>query len=235
MTPGSRRTFIKRVLYAVSGVILQYFPWFSLVRSAAAKLKRQILREDTPMASLINKNPRYLDTRNMKPIPLNQFGTMGLSDHVFQPGPWRLEVGGQVGTPLSLSLPDIFKLPAVEKDVLLICPGVFANFGCWKGITVAQLLKLAQTRDDVTHVTIHGPDQKSARFAISDIDADGLILAYEINGDALPRKHGSPLRVVAEGYFGFDWIKFVHRIEVEKAKTRTLMEIFSAIVPSGHQ
>ncbi len=29
----------------------------------------------------------------------------------------------------------------------------------------------------------------------------------------LPEKHGFPLRAVAEGYVGADWIKFVERID----------------------
>jgi len=31
----------------------------------------------------------------------------------------------------------------------------------------------------------------------------------------LPPKHGAPLRVVAEDYYGSDWVKYVDRISVE--------------------
>jgi sulfoxide reductase catalytic subunit YedY len=219
MISGTRRTIIKKLFYSVATAMLSFYPWSALVRSAAAKLKRQILPANTPMASLINKNPRFLDTRNLEPIPLSQFGTMGLSDYTVETERWRLTVTGQVEKPLSLSFNDILKLPALEKNVLLICPGVFANFGRWKGISIAQLLKAAHADNRITHITIRGPegpDEKSKRFTVSEIQSDTVFLAYDINGKMLPQRHGYPLRAVAEGYFGFDWIKFVHQLEVEK-------------------
>jgi len=219
MIPGSRRTFLKKLFLTTGAVFLQYCPLPTWVQSATAKLKKQILSAGTSMASLINKNPRFLDSRNLQPIPLSQFETMGLNEYAFDSRVWRLEVIGQVENPLSLSLTDVLKLPTLEKNALLICPGVFANFGRWKGISIAQLLKTAQADSRSTHITIRGPggpDEKSKRFPISDIQKDAVFLAYEINGQELPQKHGYPLRAVAEGYFGFDWIKFVHQIEVDK-------------------
>jgi sulfoxide reductase catalytic subunit YedY len=47
--------------------------------------------------------------------------------------------------------------------------------------------------------------------------ADIVFLAYAVNGKILPQKHGSPLRVVADGTFGSDWVKYVYGIEVEIA------------------
>ena len=32
----------------------------------------------------------------------------------------------------------------------------------------------------------------------------------------LARKYGFPLRVVAEDYFGYDWVKYVYSVTVEK-------------------
>jgi hypothetical protein len=40
------------------------------------------------------------------------------------------------------------------------------------------------------------------------------LLAYEMNGEALPVKHGFPLRVVAPGWAGDSWIKWVASIRV---------------------
>jgi sulfoxide reductase catalytic subunit YedY len=44
-----------------------------------------------------------------------------------------------------------------------------------------------------------------------------VFLATHVNGTVLPRKHGFPLRVVAEGYYGSEWVKYVGKLTVERA------------------
>lgn len=39
--------------------------------------------------------------------------------------------------------------------------------------------------------------------------------AYEVNGEPLPRKHGFPLRIVAEDRYGSEWVKYVYKVTVE--------------------
>lgn len=46
--------------------------------------------------------------------------------------------------------------------------------------------------------------------------SDQVFLAYQINDQILPREHGFPLRVVAEGYSGYDWVKYVDQITARK-------------------
>jgi hypothetical protein len=41
-----------------------------------------------------------------------------------------------------------------------------------------------------------------------------VLLAYEMNGETLPRNHGFPLRLVAPGKYGYKWVKWVTHIEV---------------------
>jgi len=103
--------------------------------------------------------------------------------------------------------------------VLMICPGFFANQGTWKGFSLGELLKLAQAEEGVTHVTARGPDGKyenSQRYPLEDALSNKVFLAYEVNGKPLPQRHGFPLRAVAEGYYGYDWVKYVYRVTVEK-------------------
>ncbi|UCD81652.1 MAG: molybdopterin-dependent oxidoreductase, partial [Desulfobacterales bacterium] len=105
--------------------------------------------------------------------------------------------------------------------VLLICPGFFTNHGRWRGISVKELLRQADADADTTHVSFRGPEGRYAKmeqFSIDEINSDKVFLAYQVNGQALPQKHGFPLRVVAEDHYGAEWVKFVHRIEVHKVK-----------------
>jgi sulfoxide reductase catalytic subunit YedY len=188
-------------------------------RWTLAKTLKIVLPKSTKTESLIQKNPADLDTRNLETTSLEDFGTMGLSDHKEELNKWRLSVEGHVESPTAFSYDQVIALPFVERDVLMICPGFFANHGRWKGISVRNLLEAARLQDGVTHLTFYGPRSKHEnlqRFPIADILSEKVFLAYQVNGTTLPQCHGFPLRVVAEGYYGYDWIKYVYKVTVDK-------------------
>ena len=192
---------------------------FSTARWVLAETGKRLLPKGTPRESLIDKNPAELDASALEVTPLEDFGTMGLTDHAVSLEKWSLVVDGHVKRSLRLTYEEIKKLPTVERNVLMICPGFFANHGSWKGLSVGALLKRAQAEDGATHVTVRGPDGKyenSQRYPLEDVLSNKVFLAYEVNGKSLPQKHGFPLRAVAEGYYGYDWVKYVYKVTVEK-------------------
>ena len=87
------------------------------------------------MSSLINRNPAYLDTSNLEVSPIENFKTIGVTDHTVNLKQWRLHVVGAFQNPLELTYTKLLELPAIERNVLLICPGIFTNHGRWKGIS----------------------------------------------------------------------------------------------------
>jgi len=186
------------------------------VQRAWAKTKRIILPKGTEMSSLVDHNPATLDARNLEVIPLDDFETMGLTDHQVNLDQWRLEVTGTVKKPLKLTYAQLLNLPPIERNVLLLCPGFFTNHGRWKGISVTELLTMAETEAGITHVSFRGPAgryAKAERFPIDEITSHKIFLAYQVNGKTLPEEHGYPLRVVAEDRYVSEWVKYVHKIE----------------------
>jgi len=129
---------------------------------------------------------------------------------------WRLEITGQVGQPLSVTYTQLTALPPIERNVLMICPGVFANHGRWKGISLQSILQQANFDRTASSVAFEEKGGKSADYPIADVLSGKVFLAYEVNGTPLPRKHGFPLRVVAEDYYGAEWVKYVSRVRVQK-------------------
>ncbi len=215
----TRRHFIKEIIGCLGLAGFLFSPFSTLVRSALAQAKKIILPKETKRESLVTRNPADLDTRNLEITPLQDFQTMGPTDHKVDLDTWRLEVKGHVKTPLDLTYKQITSLPSVERDVLLICPGVFANHGRWKGISMGVLLKMVKAEEGVTHVTVRGPrgaSEKVERFSIEEILSNKVFLSYQVNGKILPQKHGFPLRVVAEDHYGYEWVKYVDQIIVEK-------------------
>lgn len=214
-----RRQFLKFLVGGAALVGTGIGSLFSMAKWVLAQTGKSILPKGTPRETLIDKNPADLDASSLEVTPLENFGTMGLTDHAVSLEKWGLEVDGQLKRPLRLTYEEIKKLPSVERNVLMICPGFFANHGLWKGFSLGALLKLAQAEDGVTHVTVRGPDGKyenSQRYPLEDILSNKVFLAYEVNGKSLPQRHGFPLRAVAEGYYGYDWVKYVYKVTVEK-------------------
>ena len=84
-----------------------------------------------------------------------------------------------------------------------------------------ELLNMTEVQAGITHITLRGADtyiEKVDRFALEEIRADKVFLAYQVNGEDLPKKHGFPLRAVAEDHYGSSWTKFVHTVEADIVK-----------------
>jgi len=214
----SKRRFLKISIKFITGIGLLLSPLFSWIQLVRAKVQKLILPKDFPRKDLVNKNPSDLDTHQLDITPLNDFETMGITDQETDLDTWRLKVEGLVERPFQLTYSQILALPAIERNVLLICPGFFANHGRWKGISMTTLLEKAKVKDGATLVTFRGPEgdyEKTERFYLKDALSNKVFLAYEVNGKPLPKKHGFPLRVVAEGHYGFNWVKYVHKITID--------------------
>ena len=159
-------------------------------------------------------NPAEVDNRNLEVDPLNQFGTMGPTDVAIDLNTYRLKVTGKVGTSLSLSYDQILKYPSLTETVLLICPGFFANNGSWTGVNLKSLLVEAQIKKEAQYVDIVGASEKRVRIPLEALNQKRIFLAYRVNGEVLPQKHGFPLRLVYEDAYGSDWVKYVDEIVV---------------------
>ena len=112
-----RRSFLKAMVGFLGGGVVAFTPLASLARRAWAATGKAILPKGTDRKSLINQNPASLDTRHLETTPLEDFGTMGLSDHGVELSGWRLSVTGSVGKPLSLSYEEILELWVDGKRV----------------------------------------------------------------------------------------------------------------------
>lgn len=169
------------------------------------------------MSELMHKNPAKLDTRHLETTPMDEFDVMGQTIFPVNLDAWRLKLIGAVESPKVLTYDDIQRFPVVERKVLLICPGFFAYNGQWKGVSSKSLLSEAGPKPGVTHVKFSGPKgirRKTKKFSIHEVETDKIFLAYQVNGQPLPERHGFPLRLVAEDHYGGRWVKFVDTIEL---------------------
>jgi len=215
----TRRQFIKLSVKFLSGLVMFFGTISAWLEKVHAQAKRTLVPKGTDLSSLKNENPATLDTRDLEVLPLKAFETMGQTDHKVHLKSWRLLIEGNVATPIRLPYSRIIELPSIERKVLLICPGIFTNHGNWKGVSLMTVLNLARMKADTTHILASGPQgayEKAEKFPIADVRSDKVFLAYQVNGVDLPQKHGFPLRIVAEDYYGSEWVKYVYKVEAIK-------------------
>jgi sulfoxide reductase catalytic subunit YedY len=170
----NRRDFIKSISKWIAGLGLLGSSGF-LVRESNAQSERQMASKDVDYSNLKNRNPKDVDVNNLEITSLNDFGTMGLEDYSPQMGDWRFIVDGHVERDIRITYEELLALDSIERSVLLICPGFFANHGVWKGVSVKTLFKLASPKEGATHVTFRGPEgtyEKITRVPIDEAVAD---------------------------------------------------------------
>jgi len=189
-------------------------PFFSKFVPTLWAQTKKILPKGFKRDELKDKNPGEIDSRNLEIDPLDQFGTMGPTDVAIDLKAYRLKVKGKVGRPLSLRYDEILKYPSITEVVLLICPGFFANNGRWTGVNLKSLLQEAQIKKEAQYIDINGAHGKGVRIALKTIDQKRIFLAYRVNEETLPQRHGFPLRLVYEDAYGYDWVKYVDEIAV---------------------
>ena len=132
---------------------------------------------------------------------------------------WRLEIDGEVGNKLSLTMDDLRKMPKVEFVSVLECAGNGRGFyspmvpglqwrqgsvgnGRWGGVRLADVLKRAGVKPSGRELLMDGADvpvgtmpEFKRTITLKKALDPNTILAYEMNGQTIPNQHGFPLRL----------------------------------------
>jgi DMSO/TMAO reductase YedYZ molybdopterin-dependent catalytic subunit len=154
-----------------------------------------------------------------------------ISKNFFDPkvdvGKWTLEVKGLVGKPLKLTLDEFKKAaPPVERYQTFECisnevGGDLIGNAKWKAIRVKDLLALAEVKPGAKTIIWHAADGFTETIPL-DVAADPVtLLAYEMNGEPIPQKHGAPVRVLLTNRYGMKQPKWLTAIEVSDREYRS--------------
>jgi DMSO/TMAO reductase YedYZ molybdopterin-dependent catalytic subunit len=188
------------------------------------------LNAETPVESLrswITANSVFFD-RNQGGIPAEP---ISLEE-------WQLYVDGEVENPLQLTMDQILRMPKVTVANTIECSGNSrsllkekamgnpwtiggAGNAIYGGIWLREVLQQAGLKSSAKHVSFEGFDQplgsagvKFIRSIPIDKAMSTTLLAYEMNGEPLPLKHGYPLRALALGWTGANCVKWLAKITV---------------------
>ena len=153
---------------------------------------------------------------------------------------WRLQVGGHVERPLTLSLDDLKARPARTLPVTLECAGngrallsprpvsqpwLTEAIGTaeWTGTPLAPILEEAGVSSAGAEVVFTGLDRGvqgdveqlyERSLPLAEALRDEMLLAYAVNRVPLPPQHGFPLRLVVPGWYGMTHVKWLQSVTV---------------------
>ena len=149
---------------------------------------------------------------------------------------WRLQVEGNVNSPLALSFTDLLhKFESVTLVAVNQCSGNSRSrftprvaggqwgngaMGCarWTGVRLRDILNSAGVKSGSVQVQMEGLERgkgpqgmPSNEFKksldLTDPVLDESIVAYSMNGEPLPMLNGFPVRLIVPGYFATYWVK----------------------------
>lgn len=158
-------------------------------------------------------HPSEVDNTTLPITPVEDLHRTGRPQE-YDIGTYRLLVEGLVEKPLSLSYEDLLSRPQVSEEVLLICPGFFWDNAVWTGTPLSLILEEAGVSPSASQVRLEGGGGYAQTLSLEEAMADGVFLAYQVNGQTLPAEHGYPIRLVARHQYGSRWVKWLERIEV---------------------
>lgn len=118
---------------------------------------------------------------------------------------WRLRVRGR-----SLALGDLRAMGETSMTAILDCTSGWALETDWQGVPLANVLEAVGIAPDAD-VIVRSVTGWGAQIAPDEVD--GCLLAWGCAGADLPAANGAPLRLVAAGRRGLDWVKWVASIE----------------------
>jgi DMSO/TMAO reductase YedYZ molybdopterin-dependent catalytic subunit/glyoxylase-like metal-dependent hydrolase (beta-lactamase superfamily II) len=155
---------------------------------------------------------------------------------------WRLEVSGLVERPLALSLRELSRLPSETRIVTLECAGNgrsslwppvkgepwrlgAVSTAEWTGVPLAEVLDRVGILPGAREVIFRGADRGAVEGRLGEVQFERslpldtaresqAILAYAMNGDALPLQHGYPVRLVVPSWYGVASVKWLTAIEL---------------------
>jgi DMSO/TMAO reductase YedYZ molybdopterin-dependent catalytic subunit len=147
----------------------------------------------------------------------------------------RIRITGMVDNPITLSMADLRRYPKVEIAAAFECGGnnqgiyhgLIGN-ALWGGCRLRDVLRDAGVQNGGTEIVFYGADlgmetiretQVEQSFAralhYNEAMHDDVMIAYEMNGEALPVYHGFPVRLLKPGWYGVANVKWLEQIHVQ--------------------
>jgi DMSO/TMAO reductase YedYZ molybdopterin-dependent catalytic subunit len=132
---------------------------------------------------------------------------------------WSIEVGGLVEKPGKISRADLEKIGAEDFVSTLTCisnevGGNLISTAKWTGAPLAKVLNRFGVRSNAVDLVAEGEDGYTDSFPIARALSPEPHIVWQMNGEPLPRLHGSPVRLIVPGLYGIKNVKWLTKLTV---------------------
>jgi DMSO/TMAO reductase YedYZ molybdopterin-dependent catalytic subunit len=225
----SRRRFLARTVGAAGALALSgcdalsRTEWFPRILGAGEKLSEAAHHLITPRKAMAqefseaDRSPEFRSNGTAMPndARYRALAAAGFADY-------RLEVGGLVEQPASLSLAELRALPSRTQITRHDCVEGWSAIGKWRGARLGALLESLRPRREARYVMFYCADPMEddgtspyyESIDMNDAFHPQTLLAYDLNDKALPIANGAPVRLRVERQLGYKHAKYVMRIEL---------------------
>ncbi len=177
---------------------------------------------DLQDAPAIFRDPRLASLVGFEVTPNQSFYRVAvdLIDPAVNASTWSLMVDGLVNTPKRYTLQDVQALPSASQYTTFECVSNTVNGNLvgnakWGGVKISDLLADAGgVQAGAVYVVFYGTEGYSVGVPVAKAKMDDSLLAYSMNDEPLPIRHGYPLRAVIPGLYGMMSCKWVTRVSV---------------------
>jgi len=137
------------------------------------------------------------------------------------PAAWRLELGGLVEHPTTLTWESFLALPQVEDVSDFHCVTTWSRYdNHWRGVRFNTLAELVVPRPDARFVLCTGYDcmpgshiPYTTNLPLTRAIEDDVLLVHTWEGRPLPPEHGGPCRMITPKLYAWKGTKWIRKIE----------------------
>jgi DMSO/TMAO reductase YedYZ molybdopterin-dependent catalytic subunit len=164
------------------------------------------------------KNWPVLDLGHVPGIPLDR---------------WRLELGGLVDNPLSLSWNEFLALPQAEDVSDFHCVTGWSRMdNRWRGVRFRTLAELAVPQESARFVVCTGYDVApgtsepyTTNLPLARAIEDDVLLVHTWEGRPLPIEHGGPCRMITPKLYAWKGTKWIRRVDFVSEDRKGFWEV----------
>ena len=146
---------------------------------------------------------------------------------------WKLEIGGLVENPMTLTWDQFLALPQAEDVSDFHCVTTWSRYdNHWGGVRFKTIAELVVPKDSAHFVLCTGYDFMPGSYIPYTVNVplqraveDDVLLVHTWEGKALPREHGGPCRMITPKLYAWKGAKWIRKIEVLAEDRRGFWEV----------